>query len=58
MADSFNVGDTVQLKSGGPKMTVESLQEFEGTETVDCVWFDEKKEVKRQTFPAAILQER
>jgi uncharacterized protein YodC (DUF2158 family) len=33
---AFNVGDLVQLKSGGPKMTVEKL---EGSE-VSCVWFD------------------
>lgn len=32
----FKVGDVVQLCSGGPKMTVESVNE---NGTVSCVWF-------------------
>ena len=56
MAESFNVGDTVRLKSGGPRMTVESLEQFDGMDTVSCVWFDEKNEVQRQTFPADIVE--
>lgn len=32
---NFTVGDTVQLKSGGPVMTVESIDE----EGLNCVWF-------------------
>lgn len=35
MAASFNIGDVVQLKSGGPEMTVNSV--FGGQ--VFCKWF-------------------
>ena len=36
----LNVGDVVQLKSGGPKMTVEKVDRGSGYFYVDCVWFD------------------
>jgi uncharacterized protein YodC (DUF2158 family) len=36
MADVFKPGDTVQLKSGGPVMTVEQVDEKTG---VRCQWF-------------------
>lgn len=32
----FKVGDKVRLKSGGPKMTIYSLDEY----SVDCMWYD------------------
>ena len=50
-ADSFRVGDVVQLKSGtGPDMVVTE----DGIE-IECVWFDGNM---RQTgnFPAAALE--
>ena len=52
----FNVGDTVRLKSGGPAMTVESVEQFEGVDMAHCVWFGDKGEVQRQTFPMALLE--
>ena len=39
MADNFNVGDIVQLKSGGPKMTVNNVI----GDTVFCAWFSGAK---------------
>ena len=41
MADTFNVGDTVQLKSGGPIMTVTYFgpDQFGASQTVQCMWF-------------------
>jgi uncharacterized protein YodC (DUF2158 family) len=50
MADSFKVGDVVQLKSGGPMMTVEEVEE----RTVFCIWFD-KTERKAGRFNPATL---
>ena len=50
MSNTFNVGDVVQLKSGGPSMTV---GEVDGAD-VWCVWFD-KTEKKTGSFNAATL---
>lgn len=45
--NTFNTGDIVMLKSGGPRMTVEGPS---GTSLV-CSWFDHKtKNLKRETF--------
>lgn len=38
MADEFETGDVVRLKSGGPKMTVHG--EKHRSSQVICVWFD------------------
>jgi uncharacterized protein YodC (DUF2158 family) len=38
--ENFIIGDIVQLKSGGPKMTIEAL-----STTVFCQWFNEKNEL-------------
>lgn len=46
----FKIGDTVQLKSGGPVMTVSNIGKDMGdTPTVWVDWF-EKSEPKRATF--------
>jgi uncharacterized protein YodC (DUF2158 family) len=37
---SFNPGDAVQLKTGGPAMTVRETASKEGIEQVICDWFD------------------
>ena len=34
-------GDVVQLKSGGPKMTVDGLSNEAGRVQVKCSWFNE-----------------
>src|ERR1700692_3845565 len=37
----FKVGDTVQLKSGSPRMTVTVVgMSADGKEVVECAWFD------------------
>jgi len=48
-------GDVVQLKSGGPKMTIDKILP---SGTVICSWFDaEKPDVRhRETFRAKMLQ--
>jgi uncharacterized protein YodC (DUF2158 family) len=38
-ANAIKAGDVVQLKSGGPAMTVESTTSLSGS-GVKCVWFD------------------
>jgi uncharacterized protein YodC (DUF2158 family) len=55
MLDSINVRDAVQLKSGGPKMTVISVGELNGVPTVWCEWFEGFKS-KSATFNLELLK--
>ncbi|RQU40501.1 DUF2158 domain-containing protein [Burkholderia cenocepacia] len=43
MALKFNVGDIVQLKSGGPEMTVQALPTTATSTVYRCQWFAGKK---------------
>ena len=49
---SLKVGDVVQLKSGGPQMTVCKIDEEDNT--YSCCWFNGKK-VERADFPLETL---
>ncbi|MBY5571780.1 DUF2158 domain-containing protein [Rhizobium leguminosarum] len=56
----FVPGDTVQLKSGGPIMTVEQIGEHWSLEgaAIWCVWFEKagnKQVASRETFAAVAL---
>jgi uncharacterized protein YodC (DUF2158 family) len=42
---SFKVGDTVELKSGGPDMTVTRIGAAGGEPMVWCVWFEGTKDL-------------
>ena len=53
MSGTFNVGDVVQLKSGGPKMTVTAVPDERGP-TVGCVWFDGKTQVHGMFPPETV----
>lgn len=54
MDEEIKAGDVVQLKSGGPLMTVNTVGDNYGTKTAWCAWFDGKKEMKG-TFPLTSL---
>lgn len=41
MSSNFKPGDEVELRSGGPPMTVSKLI---GPDKVDCVWWDQPKQ--------------
>jgi uncharacterized protein YodC (DUF2158 family) len=44
VSNEIRVGEIVKLKSGGPKMTVESsFNDAHGKRCVRCVWFDKDK---------------
>ena len=43
---NFSVGDTVQLKSGGPIMTIEGVDE----KGVNCVWFVDETTLPLQRY--------
>jgi uncharacterized protein YodC (DUF2158 family) len=48
MADQFKTGEVVQLKSGGPKMTVLGYDVYGMGETekkYKCTWFDDKHQL-------------
>jgi len=50
----FNPGDVVQLKSGGPSMTI-VLQDKESG-NVACVWHSFDEDVKERNFQPEVLQ--
>jgi len=53
---SFQAGEVVCLKSGGPDMTIESVQTSPASDiaSVTCVWFVEKT-LYRTTLPVSAL---
>jgi uncharacterized protein YodC (DUF2158 family) len=50
-------GKTVRLKSGGPLMTVESVETVSGKAIVHCVWFDNEHNERRASYPETALVE-
>jgi uncharacterized protein YodC (DUF2158 family) len=57
MADEIKVGDQVELKSGGPTMTVDSLgKPTIGAMQANCSWFDEKNKKQKASFPLTSLK--
>ena len=56
MTDTLNAGDSVQLKSGGPVMTIEWIENNEsGGSNAFCKWFDKKDELKSSVFEIKTL---
>jgi uncharacterized protein YodC (DUF2158 family) len=53
---AFKVGDVVQLKSGGPIMTVTAeTKDLQGITRLLCAWFDKNNE-KSGVFPEGALE--
>jgi uncharacterized protein YodC (DUF2158 family) len=50
-------GKTVRLKSGGPLMTVESVETVGGKAMVHCVWFDNEHNERRASYAESALVE-
>lgn len=51
MQSEFSVGDVVQLKSGGPRMTISGIGKYGMGSTRDealCVWFDGLKKMEER----------
>lgn len=58
---NFEAGDVVELKSGGPRMTVEQVSKaaMTGEDLVWCVWFEKigNRQVRQEaTFRPVVLQ--
>ncbi len=49
---NFVAGDTVRLKSGGPLMTVNAVED----DDVHASWFDDKSVLKHSTFKESVLE--
>lgn len=59
MADDFKDGDTVQLKSGGPMMTIGHLGKQTRSRKAQgawCDWFDEKHKPQEEWYPLTSLK--
>jgi uncharacterized protein YodC (DUF2158 family) len=56
LADGFTVGELVQLRSGGPVMTVEALDTGHGDaeDSIRCFWFAGAKLHKAWFSPATL----
>ena len=53
---TFEIGDVVQLKSGGPKMTVMTKKDCGGHDTAGCVWFSNELVWSKCDFRTAALR--
>ena len=51
----MKIGDTVQLKSGGPLMTIDSLYNAEPVNRWTCVWFKEGVGLLKPVYTEAEL---
>jgi uncharacterized protein YodC (DUF2158 family) len=62
MPEGIDVGDIVELKSGGPDMTVNSIghtsMSGQGPLSAWCSWFDAKAEEKKGVFPLTSLKKK
>jgi uncharacterized protein YodC (DUF2158 family) len=57
-SEALRAGDTVQLKHGGPIMTIDLIAKFgmgSAHESARCIWYDGKKQVQ-QVFELASLK--
>jgi uncharacterized protein YodC (DUF2158 family) len=46
----INVGDVVQLTSGGPRMTVDRIDHSYCHQPIKCIWFNKTDELKYAQF--------
>ena len=56
MSTSFNPGDVVQLKSGGPVMTVGPVKPGPSGQLVTVSWFTESGKLEHSRFLAEALK--
>jgi uncharacterized protein YodC (DUF2158 family) len=59
MTNQFKAGDVVQLKSGGPEMTVTDvgIEEFSKKMMVWCMWFEKTKQLSG-SFPVEAVDKK
>lgn len=52
MSEQFKAGDVVMLKSGGPEMTINYIDETK--KEAECIWFEGFKKCKDTFNPDAL----
>jgi uncharacterized protein YodC (DUF2158 family) len=52
----FQIGDTVELKSGGPAMTIASLETGMGVVRAHCQWFDRNGAIQQHFYSVTSLK--
>lgn len=57
MLKDFQAGDVVQLKSGGPAMTVDSIYKITAGTQVSVVWFNTRFEKFSAVFMMTSLKQ-
>ena len=55
MTDQFKLGDVVELKSGGPDMTINAIGDNNGITSAWCAWFVGTKQ-EQGVFPLTSLK--
>ncbi len=50
----FKVGDVVVLKSGGPEMTIDYIDDSRSE--AKCVWFDDRKKLEAYFNPDSLQE--
>jgi uncharacterized protein YodC (DUF2158 family) len=53
---SFQIGDTVELKSGGPAMTIARLESEMGVLRAQCQWFDKNGTAQQHFYSVTSLK--
>jgi uncharacterized protein YodC (DUF2158 family) len=53
---SFQIGDTVELKSGGPLMTISRLESEMGVLRAHCQWFDRNGTAQQYFYSVTSLK--
>jgi uncharacterized protein YodC (DUF2158 family) len=53
---SFQIGDTVELKSGGPLMTIARLESEMGVLRAQCQWFDQNGTAQQYFYSVTSLK--
>jgi len=56
MSTQFSAGDIVQLKSGGPVMTVNSTRDQNGGQVVFVSWFTDTGKLEHAQFKAEAVK--
>lgn len=53
MESTFQIGEVVRVKSGGPAMTIEYITD---SYNIKCVWFNKRQKLKRGEFKSSTLK--